>query len=421
MHGLSYHSIRLLGFPLSLLSYPQLHRVGRVMGKICYYLLTNFRKKVYSNLSIASSLNLNEQQKRKIAIESFENLAITCLEFFRLKKRRKELTDMVIYENPDEIEAMVANKQGVIFFSGHESNWEIPFIEFTRRYPGTAIGRPTKNRLLYQWILSVREMYQAKIITPKNALTEGLKELKQGRFIGIVGDQALPESSYSYPFLGVRAWTSTAPALLAYKTGCPIVVCTTRRIDHKYYLRYSTPFWPDLTKPLKQEVIRLMDVSMAHLEKSVKNNPGQWLWQHDRWKQSGIDHVKKKYRYAFILTIFPNDPAEFEKHQGLFSELKTIYPRSFLKALVPSFFTEQVEGWELIPYNSKKDLYLKEGCHQLVLDFYGSQSVRRHFRKQGAFVTLNNRNLMGEAKKKSSLEDLLTVNDIVHKALCKPK
>ena len=67
----------------------------------------------------------------------------------------------------------------MIFFCGHQANWETLFIAGNKLFKGIAIGKPIKNILLYKWILSIREKTGGKIVDPKNALKEGLKNLRK--------------------------------------------------------------------------------------------------------------------------------------------------------------------------------------------------------------------------------------------------
>lgn len=247
---------------------------------------------------------------------------------------------------------------------------------------GVAIGRPIKNARLYRWILSIRQMNGGRIIVPKQAIKEGLKMLRKGKYIGIVGDQALPESDYSYPLFGTRTWISTAPALLAYRTQSPIIVGTMRRTKAGYELSGSDPLWPNLDLPMKDSICQLMDRAMSHFEKSISDSPDQWLWIHDRWKQQTIDHVKRAYRYGFILVILPITP-----DATLEEDLKKIYPRSFLSFVKP----EQ----EVL-------LASRDWRYQLVLDFANLPKVRRHFLSLGAVkaISLTHQTMKQELVKK---------------------
>lgn len=197
---LVYCLIRALLFPFSLLPLKAIHQMGKGIGLICYYLLTSFRKRTLSHLQLAFSLPPKEL--KALAKKSFTNLAITFLEYGALA--RQDIKKLAVCENPDPALELLRQGTPPIFFCGHQSNWEILFLEGTSRMPGVAIGRPIKNIYLYQWILSIREKYGGKIISPKQAVKEGLKGLKKGCFLGIVGDQGMPDSGFSSPFF----WTS---------------------------------------------------------------------------------------------------------------------------------------------------------------------------------------------------------------------
>ncbi|MFC2049337.1 hypothetical protein ACFLR2_01535, partial [Chlamydiota bacterium] len=292
------------------------------------------------------------------------------------------------------------NKQGMVFLSAHQANWEIPFLALTERYKGVAIGRPIKNRWLYDWVLSVREMNGGKIVMPKNAIRAGIRALLRGEFLGIVGDQAYPESPYSYPLFGTRAWTASTPALLAYKTGSPLSAGITRRISGRYQVSGSPLIWPNLSAPLKDEVPRMMNEAMGYLEASIAEQPDQWMWVHDRWKQQGIDHVKRKYRYGFVLIILPPDPRPFLEILPLF---RAIYPRSFLTFFVPKGTSASLEECTFKEYEREEDLFIRDWRFQIVLDFYNSPKLRRHFLKLGAFKALH----LGKMQKNCSLHDAI--------------
>lgn len=378
---LNYFFFRAFGFLLSLLPYSALHAFGRFAGWCAYFLHRPFRKKALANLAIAYGETKSEQERKKLAIASFQNLMITLLEFFRLKKSKGKLEEIVTLEENSEVSGFLEKKQGVIFLTGHQANWEIPFLAVTDRFPGIAIGRPIKNKWLYNWVLSVREMNGGKIVMPKSAIRQGMRALREGKFLGIVGDQAFPTSPYSYPLFGTRAWTASTPALLAYRTNSPIVVGMTKRVGHHYHVSSSKPIWPDPKIPMKEDVDRMMDEAMRCLEKSIKEHPEQWMWVHDRWKQQGIDHVKRIYRYGFILVALPKNP-----DLSLIPTLRKIYPRSFL-----TFYASQgckIPGEEVKTYQNEEDLLQRDWRFQLVLDFYGSAKMRRHFCKLGAFKAL---------------------------------
>lgn len=401
---ITYILLRILSEFLAVLPRRALFALGNGGGLLLYFFHREFRKKTMTSLSVAFGKTKGEKELKKIARASFQNLCITCLEFISLKKTK--VKKYIEAEGGEEIAELLKKKQGVVFVSAHQANWEIPFLMVTSLFPGIAIGRPIKNKRIYKWILSVRESYGGKIVMPKNALKSGLKALSEGNFIGIVGDQGFPSSSYNYPLFGTRAWTSTAPALLACRANAPLVAAMTRREGLKYVITCSPPIWPNPSEPLKEEVPRLMNEAMRYLEKSIEKRPSEWLWQHDRWKQQKIDHVKREYRYAFILVILPEDPSSLLPHLSLFDE---IYPRGFITFLAPE---KTSISKNVIHYKKREDLFLKDWRYQIVFDFYDDPKLRRHYKKLGAFQTLN-------LKKLEKISGEKEFPEILHKAICK--
>jgi len=382
-HKIIYYTILIIFSPIWLLSYRQIGFIGRFLGTIAYILARKHRKRALNNIAIAKIAN-SEKEMHRIAKESFQNLAITCMEFFRMMRSKDHLEEIIVSENPEILKEITSQKKGFVILSGHQANWEMLFWDLSSRHHGSAIGRPLRNKKLYQWILSMREILGGNIVEPKKTISQGIKELRDCNFIGIVGDQGLPESSYSYPLFGTRAWTSPSPALLAYRTACPIVVATTRRIKNKCHIHYSDPIWPNTSKPLREEIVSLMDKATKIFEDSVREHPGQWLWQHRRWKQQLINNVRKEYRHDFILVVLdtPSDNINI---------LKDIYPRGFFYVMIPEECRQGIDipDAKIITYRNKQEILVRDWRFQFVIDFTNTQEIRRHFLKLGAFSVIN--------------------------------
>lgn len=398
---LSFYLIRILTFPFSLLSYRKLHSIGNFVGLLAFYLIPKYRKRSLSNLALAKDLHLTEKQIIKTTKKSFQNLAINILEYPKFAKET-DFSKIITCTNPEKALEIYNKGTGIIFFCGHQANWETLFLDGNLRMKGVAIGKPTKNKYLYQWIISIREKTGGRVITPKNALREGLKSLKKGIFLGIVGDQGMPDSNYSYPFFGRKAWNSTAPALLAYKTNSPIMVATVKRKNDIYYIDYSEPIWPDLEKPLDQEITRLMDKSLFILQESIKENLDQWLWQHNRWKQQSPKDIRKRFRHDSLSIILPEKEDEFKRIYNHLKTLKHIYQNAFLILHIPEKYAENfdiIQADEINTYKNIKDVLTKDYRPKIIFNFHGHKKIKKHFKKLSAFEVLTEKNIRKIAKK----------------------
>lgn len=396
-HRISFLLILVFTWPLRWLSHPAIHRLGAVLGTVAYALLPKFRKRALSNLALATSLNLSEEEIRTYAKASMQNLFITCLEYAKFAGS-KSIDRAITCVNPETAAQLMQEGKPVIFFCGHQSNWEVLFLEGTTRMPGVAIGRPIKNTYLYDWVLKIREKFGGAIIAPKNAIREGLRGLKKGSFLGIVGDQGMPDSGYSSPFFGRTAWTSPMAAILSHRTGSPIIVATTQRKDGKYWIHYSDPIWPDKEAPMDQEVDRLMQKSLALLEEKIAADPGQWLWSHNRWKQQTPEKLKRTYRHESILIILPKEQKELGKLLPQLGVFREIYPKEFITVYAPADAAEsvQLEDAEVVPYTEDAELFKRDFRFKLVFNLSEVQGLERHFRKLAAFHVASLKELQKE-------------------------
>ncbi len=370
-----------LTWPLRYVPQRALKGLGSMLGLLVYILVPKFRKRTLSNLALASDLALSNPEIRRLAKASLKNLMITCLEYPKFA-RGKGIEKIMHCVNPQQAAELLKQGHPPIFFCGHLANWEVLFLEGTRRMSGVAIGRPIKNQLLYDWVVSIREQFGGVMITPKQAVKEGLRALKRGSFLGIVGDQGMPDSGYSSPFLGRLAWTSPLPALLSHKTGAPLIVATTHRDEKGHYsIHYSEPVWPNKEAPTTQEVDRLMLQCLHLLEEAIRKAPEQWLWCHNRWKQQTPEKLKKAFRHESILIALPeNPPPAFLKQLGIF---RHFYPREFLTVYAPGLAQVELDGAELLSHLTE-DLRFK-----LLFNCTGNKRLNADFKRRSALTTLD--------------------------------
>lgn len=414
-----YCCLRVITFPLGCLPFPILRTLAKGLGWMGYWMLPSYRKRALSNLAMAPYLNLSAKETQRLAKKSFQNLMITGLEYAKFYYC-KNLDKHLICENPEEAESILRSGKGVIFFCGHHSNWEVLFLEGSKRMKGIAIGKPTKNPYLYAWILKIRSRFGGKVINPKQATKEAIRALKQGSFLGVVGDQGAPSSSYSFPFLGRKAFVSSMPARLAYKTGCPILVATTKRTKKGYLVHYSPAFWPKLHPSIEKAIPQLMDQILQEFQKKILPTLEEWLWIHNRWKQQTPKNLYKKYRQEVIAFFLPPCPKKWQELQPGIHTLKSIYAKEYLLLMVPckSSYELTISYNEILYYEAVEELLRKDLRLKLIFNFSGYKKVKRHYLKQSAFHVLDEATLWSLAKPYLSPQP--TFSEACLKALCRP-
>jgi Kdo2-lipid IVA lauroyltransferase/acyltransferase len=376
MRGLSFTVLKGAMNLLSLLSLKGLYHLAQMLSPICYRFITKYRKRALSNLKLAKELNLNDKQIEEIAKKSLFHLLLTALEYAKLY-RIQSIASFCKCLNSHDTDALLDKHQGVIFFCGHQSNWELLFLDATSRHQGVCIGKPQKNKKLYDLVLSIREKFKGKVIAPKDAYKGCMKALKKGELVGVVGDQGMPESSFIYECLGRKAHMTTLPALLSLRSGCPIYVATIARGYGSYEISYTGPIGKGL-----EDVNLITLESLKVLDESIKKHPEQYMWQHNRWKIPYAPLIPKRLRHDAILCVLP------ELSHNLIDDLillKQTYEGAYFIILKPDTLQLSIEFDEIISYKSKKDCFIKHYGPKLLFDYVGIEGLEKHFMKQALF------------------------------------
>jgi hypothetical protein len=170
---------------------------------------------------------------------------------------------------------------------------------------------------------------------------------------------------------------------------------------------------------MEQEVVRLMDQALILLEESIKDSPGEWLWQHNRWKQQTPRNIYKPFRHDCVCIILPQEERHLEALTPHLPTLSHIYEGSFLIFIIPEKYREMVIApGEAIYYHDMKETLIKDYRFKLVFNFTDYRSIDAHYKSLSAFDVLD----LAQLKKlaKPHLSDLSNLSDVFLRALCRP-
>jgi KDO2-lipid IV(A) lauroyltransferase len=271
-----------------------------------YWLDGRHRRIARVNLRIAFP-ELTDRERHRIARASFQNAAMNLLEVSRLSSLNPANIGSLVEYDPDQglenYRTARAKEKGILYLTGHFSSWELlPTAHALHGHPLSFVTRPLDNLPLERHLLRIRESKGNQVISKKNSVRQILKTLKSGGSVGILMDQntSLQEGVF-VDFFGLAAATSTSVALLALRTGAPILpgYLTPLRSG-----RYKIKFLPsvdvirtgDRNRDLELNTRRLNEV----LEKIIREQPESWLWGHKRWKYQPRGNPQDLYRMSFL-------------------------------------------------------------------------------------------------------------------------
>jgi len=174
-----------------------------------------------------------------------------------------------------------------LLLTAHLGNWELlPVACRLTGYRLSVVLRPLDARWLDRLATRMRERSEVDLIDKRAALRPVLRALAGGGMVGILLDQnAARHEGVFVPFFGHPASTSKSMAVLALRTGAPIVPAFIRREDtgiHRVVV--SPPLASPAAADVEAAVVALTARCTEAIEAAIRTTPDQWLWMHDRWR-----------------------------------------------------------------------------------------------------------------------------------------
>jgi KDO2-lipid IV(A) lauroyltransferase len=284
-------AIYVVTYPLSFLPFNLALKAGSLVGIVAFHLWKSRREIAIKNLSLSIKCSHIKTNRDVITLvkENFKNMGRSLIEVIKIYHGKgKKILDNVEIRGYEYYNNALKKGKGVILITGHCGNWEV--LALTASYkinPVNVVARPINNPILNRLIENVRQEFGNRVIYKQGALKEILRELKAGRTVGILMDQSvLPNEGVIVEFLGRPAWTIKTPAIIARKTGAPVIPVFIRRNGERHIIEIHDEV--KLSKnPEPEEAIR-EDIQKftRFIENYVKQNPTEWLWIHRRWKRT---------------------------------------------------------------------------------------------------------------------------------------
>lgn len=271
---------------------PWIRRVlGAIAGAIAWlaWVAGIRRRVVLENLRLAFPQR-SEAERRAVGRATYRHLGRMAPEFLLASRLTPaELERIFVYEGWERFEAASARGRGVIVCTAHFGNFEVlaaahnlkgfPITTITRR-----MGRNAFNDLWRR--ARLRAGVEDLVVEKGETLRAARRALARGRVLGYVIDQNQPRRRAVFPtFFGVPAATSPTPAVLAFRTGAPVLFMVALPLpDGRHRVVIEGPLPLPATGDHRRDVLAFMQDLNDRLERRVKEHPELWYWLHRRWK-----------------------------------------------------------------------------------------------------------------------------------------
>lgn len=267
--------------------------VGNFVGFLWFDVLRIRRAVAVQNVALAFP-ELDSRQHVRIARQSLRHMGRTLIEFTSFPFIKKEgLEKLFVVTGMEHLQAAFAKNKGVLLLTLHLGNGDLALALLSRlELPINLISKQFKTRWLNDLWFGMRAKHGTRFIPHEKSSFEILRALKKNRAVVFVLDQFMgPPIGVRTTFFGKETGTAAGLALMAARTGAPVVPCYTfRREDGLTEIVFepelpTDSFEADTDSELRDKKVRLLtQIYTDKIESIVRQHPEQWMWIHRRWK-----------------------------------------------------------------------------------------------------------------------------------------
>ncbi len=183
-------------------------------------------------------------------------------------------------------EMLSSDGKPALCFAAHLANWELPAIAAAAHgLPSAVVYRMPNNKAVAKEIVRIRAPLMGRLIrTRAQAALEMAAALSAGEHLGMLVDQHFSRG-VDVTFFGRRCKANPSIARLARRFDCPVVgVRVIRLPNHRFRVEGFGPYELPRTADGQIDVAAATQMITTIIEGWIRENPGQYLWFHRRWR-----------------------------------------------------------------------------------------------------------------------------------------
>lgn len=270
---------------ISRLPFPVLYTIADGLYILIYHFISYRKKVVFDNLK-KSFPEKSEAEIKTIAKGFYKNLIDVILETIKLLTlSEKALRERVAMENPEEIQKFYSQHKSVVVLTSHQCNWEWLLVSCSLQldHAVDAVYLRLNNAFSENLMKTIRSRFEANLIEKGDLFRSLVTRKNIVRIIAMVGDQAPSHDANVLwtTFLNQDTNFFTGGEKIGTKLNLPVIYVEMSRIKRGYY-KVGFETLAEFSQSSQNDEITTKYIHA--LEKTIQNNPSDWLWSHKRWK-----------------------------------------------------------------------------------------------------------------------------------------
>ena len=216
------------------------------------------------------------EELTKLGMRSYLRYWFDTFRLSKWSKNRIISTTQVIRENL--LRDPIQSKQGCIVALPHAGNWDHAAAYFcSTGITLTAVVEKLKPEAIFKKFLAYRQSIGIEAISHKEKTIPILTQrLQAGKLIALVADRDMSRNGIEVNFFGKTSKMPSGPAILAIKTGAPLITAYVRYTPGGIEIIFDETLKPTNSES-EEEQIKVITQSMAdNFAKRIKENPVDW-------------------------------------------------------------------------------------------------------------------------------------------------
>ncbi|MFC1495372.1 lysophospholipid acyltransferase family protein [Thermodesulfobacteriota bacterium] len=264
------------------------HVLGNFLGLIALQLPISRKAVSIENIQNSLGTSMTRAEVLKLNRMIYLHFGRMVFEIPHLLRMNKDnIKKYFAVEGEENLKMAFKNGRGVLALTGHIGNWELLAVALHVLYgPIAAVARPSRNPALNRLINDLRSRLGMELIPKQHGMRKIITALNKNRLVGILLDQNVDWYEGEFvPFLNRTACANKGLALLALKTGTPVVpIFSIKQPDGKYKIHIDKPVELIRTNDKTIDVEKNTALFTKIIDSQVRKHPEQWFWFHRRWK-----------------------------------------------------------------------------------------------------------------------------------------
>lgn len=290
--SLVYHAFRISEQIIARLPISVSKKIARGAGTLYYYLFPRKRGIIKKNMRRALGPDASERVVARTARSACRYYAEYWIDIMWLPTQSREyILERFSKINEEPLIEIVKAGKGVIVVLPHFGSWEAGAVYLSSLGPFAAVAEVLKPPELFDFFVRLRAgvgieifPYDSREETRENMV----RALKAGKILALLCDRDLKGTGVEVNFFGEKTTLPPGPAVLALKSGSPIVCVNVRNLGPTRWVgRVTEPIYVSDSGERDKVIRETMQLIANRLEGLIRDAPAQWhmfmpAWPSDR-------------------------------------------------------------------------------------------------------------------------------------------